>query len=63
MERLMKTYVATSGTIFGVVVLLHIMRAFAEGPHVARDPVFILLTIAAGALCAWAFTLLRPTRS
>jgi hypothetical protein len=55
----MKAYVVTSGTIFGLIVLAHILRIVAEGSHVARDPVFILLTIAAGSLSYWAWRLLR----
>jgi hypothetical protein len=55
----MKAYVVTTGTVFGLITLAHIWRAFAEGPHLARDPVFILLTVAAAGLCFWAWRLLR----
>ena len=54
----MKAYVVTSGTIFGLIVLAHLLRVVAEGSHVARDPVFILLTIAAGSLSYWAWRVL-----
>jgi hypothetical protein len=55
----MKAYVITTGAVFGVVTLAHIWRAFAEGPHLATDPWFILITFATAALCFWAWRLLR----
>jgi len=59
----MKAYVMTTGVVFGLITLAHLLRILAEGPHVVADPLFILLTIAAGALCLWAWRLLRLTRS
>jgi hypothetical protein len=44
----MKAYLITTGTVFGLIVLAHLWRVFEEGAHLARDPVFILLTVAAG---------------
>lgn len=55
----MKAYLVTSGTIFGLITLAHIARFFAEGKRVATDPVFLLLTVLAAALCGWAWVLLR----
>ena len=55
----MKAYLITTGTVFGLITLAHIWRVFAEGPHLATDPVFVLLTVAAAALCLWAWRLLR----
>jgi len=54
----MKAYLITTGTVFGLIVAAHIWRAVAEGAHVARDPVFVLLTLAAAALSLWAWRLL-----
>ena len=54
----MKAYLITTGMVFGLITLAHIGRVFAEGPHLATDPLFVLLTIAAAALCAWAWRLL-----
>lgn len=59
----MKAYLITTGTVFGLITLAHIWRAWAEGPHLATDPVFVLLTIAAAALCVWAWRLLRRSSS
>jgi len=55
----MKAYLITTGTVFGLITLAHIGRAFAEGPQLATDLLFVLLTVAAAALCFWAWRLLR----
>jgi hypothetical protein len=55
----MKAYLLTSGAIFGLLVVAHVMRIIAEGWQVARDPWFVLSTIIAGVLCLWAVRLLR----
>jgi hypothetical protein len=57
----MKAYVLTSGSIFGLLVLAHVLRVIVEGPALARDPFFVIATIVAGALCIWAVRLLRLT--
>ena len=43
----MKAYVMTTGAIFGLITLAHLLRVMAEGPRLATDPFFILLTVAA----------------
>jgi hypothetical protein len=53
----MKAYLIITGTVFGLITLAHIARVFAEWPHLATNPVFILLTIAAAALCIWGWRL------
>jgi hypothetical protein len=55
----MKAYVMTTGALFGLVTLAHLLRIYEEGPQLATDPWFILLTVAAGAICLWAVRLLR----
>jgi hypothetical protein len=55
----MKAYLITTGIVFGLITVAHIWRAFAEGSHLATDPMFILLTLLSAALCVWAFRLLR----
>ncbi len=60
----MKAYLVTTGTVFGLITLAHIWRAYVEGPRLAKEPVFILLTIAAAALSFWAWRLFaRSSRS
>lgn len=55
----MKTYVMTTGTVFGLLALVHLWRIIEEGAHLARDSWYILITVAAGALCLWAWRLTR----
>ena len=55
----MKSYVITTGTVFGLVVVAHIWRATAEGLALVRDPIYTLSTAAAVTLSLWAWRLLR----
>jgi hypothetical protein len=55
----MKAYLITTGSVFGLIVVMHIARLVAEGPQLATNPFFILSTIAAIALCFWACRLFR----
>ena len=55
----MKAYLITTGAIFGLIVLAHVLRIVAEGSHLAKDPWYVLLTLAAAGLSIWAFRLLR----
>ena len=55
----MKAYLITTGAVFGLIVLAHFARVVAEGAHLATDPLFALLTVAAAALSFWAWRLLR----
>ena len=56
----MKAYIMTTGTIFGLITVAHLLRIAAEGSRLATDPWFVLLTVVAAALSVWAFRLLRP---
>ena len=55
----MKAYVMTTGAVFGLLTLAHVWRVIVEGPHMATDPFFIVITVAAAALSLWAWRLLR----
>ncbi|HEV8598179.1 MAG TPA: hypothetical protein VGQ69_02355 [Gemmatimonadales bacterium] len=55
----MKAYLITTAAVFGLLTVLHVWRIFAEGTHLARDPGFLLITVASAALCVWACRLLR----
>jgi hypothetical protein len=60
----MKAYVMTTGVVFGLLTLAHILRIMVEGLHLARDPFYVLITLIAAGLCVWAWRLLRlSTRS
>jgi hypothetical protein len=54
----MKAYVMTTGAMFGLLTLAHVWRIIEEGPQLAANPVYILITLAAAALCIWAAQLL-----
>ncbi|HWX21736.1 MAG TPA: hypothetical protein VN578_17665 [Candidatus Binatia bacterium] len=55
----MKAYLVTTGIVFALITVAHILRVFAEGPRLAKDPFFILLTLLAAGLSVWAWRLLR----
>jgi len=64
----MKTYLQTTGAIFGLVAGAHLLRTIAEWSRLHSDPWgFALegpgLGILAGALGWWALRLLRQQRS
>ena len=58
----MKAYVITTGTIFGLVTVAHILRMIQEKPELAAEPWYIAITLVTAALCLWACRLLwrRP---
>ena len=55
----MRTYVMTTGILFGLVTMAHVWRVFVEGPGLATDTWYILLTVVAAGLCLWAWRLIR----
>ena len=54
----MKAYVVSTGAVFGLLTVVHLWRLVGE-PHLATDPWFVVVTVAAGALCLWAWRVLR----
>jgi hypothetical protein len=58
----MKTYVITTGALFGLLTLAHIWRMVEENRELATDPSFLLITAVAAALCLWAFRLVRISK-
>jgi hypothetical protein len=54
----MKAYLITTGTVFGLITLAHLSRVYVEGPRLAKEPGFVLLTFLAAALSFWAWRLL-----
>jgi hypothetical protein len=64
----MKAYLITTGTLFSLIALAHVLRTIAEWGRLGADPWFVLegpgLGVVAGALCIWAWRLLRlPAQS
>jgi hypothetical protein len=55
----MKAYLITTGVIFGLITVAHILRMVMEGAHLVREPVYMLLTLLSAALSVWALQLLR----
>ena len=57
----MKAYVAVTGVLFGLLVLVHVWRAIDEH-HIPTDPIYLSITILCLLFCFWAFSLLwrRP---
>jgi hypothetical protein len=44
----MKAYLLTTGAVFGLLTLVHLWRVVEE-PHLARQPWYLLITVAAAA--------------
>jgi hypothetical protein len=55
----MKTYVVTTGTLFGLLTVVHLWRIIGEEPQLATDPWYLLITATAAALAIWAWRLVR----
>lgn len=55
----MRAYLMTTGTVFGLITLAHMLRVLEEGGGLLRQPWFVLLTLATAAMCLWAVRLLR----
>jgi hypothetical protein len=58
----MTGYIRTTGVLFALITAAHVLRMIAE-PHLATDPWYLLLTLAAAAFSVWAWRVLRSTRS
>jgi len=59
----MKAYLITTGGLFALLAVAHLLRTIAEWPRMTTDPGFILegpgIGIVAAAICFWAWRLLR----
>lgn len=59
----MTGYVKTTGVLFALITVAHVLRMFAE-PRFAADPWYLLLTLAAAGFTVWAWRVLpRRARS
>jgi hypothetical protein len=56
----MKSYLITTGSLFTLLTVMHVWRMSVER-HLATDPWYILITVAAAGLGLWAWRLLRLT--
>lgn len=53
----MKTYLITSGTIFGLITLAHVARVIWKNRSLATDPLFAALSVLTTGLSIWAWSL------
>lgn len=58
----MRAYVLTTSAVFVLLVLAHAVRVAMEGPHLLREPFFVLATVIPAGLSFWAWRLLRRGR-
>ena len=58
----MRTYVVTTGILFGLLTLAHVLRIVHESRALAADPWYVLITVATAVLCVWAFVLIRQQK-
>jgi hypothetical protein len=56
----MRAYLATTGILFVLLTVAHIVRVFQE-THLAREPWFWLVTVLPTVLAVWALRLYRKT--
>jgi hypothetical protein len=54
----MRLYIITTGAIFALITVAHILRLASES-HVLKEPLFLLLTILSAALTVWSLIVLR----
>ena len=59
----MKAYVTTTGAVFGLITLAHLLRVVEEGPRLVERSVLRAPHPPSTALCLWAWRVLRLTRS
>lgn len=58
-EETVRAYLISTGILFALVAVAHVWRVIVESSALATDPWFVLLTILAVVMSAWAFRLLR----
>jgi hypothetical protein len=54
-----KAYIITTGAVFAMITIAHLLRFMMEGSHLLTEPVYILLTLIAASLAGWAWVLFR----
>ena len=54
----MKAYIMTSGFIFALLAVAHVLRVMAEGAYLATEPIFILTTVASIGMTVWAWRIM-----
>jgi hypothetical protein len=54
----MRAYVLTTGVLFALLTLAHVLRIVYESRALASDPWYMLITAATAALSVWACLLI-----
>ena len=57
----MRAYVITTGVVFGLITIAHLVRIVLER-RLVPDPVFILFTLLSAGLTIWAWSVLRSSK-
>jgi len=57
----MKVYLAVTGSVFGLLAIVHVWRMVVEG-SVMHNPWFLLITVIAAALSIWSWRLFLNSR-
>ena len=57
----MKAYVMTTGALFGLLTVAHLLRMVAER-RLLTDPWYILITAATAVLSVWSWYVLKRSR-
>lgn len=57
----MRAYVIVAGVIFGLLAVVHVWRMVVE-PRMAKDPWFLLVSVAAAGLAIAAWRVLQRTK-
>jgi hypothetical protein len=59
----MKAYLVTTGALYGLIAVMHVVRAIAEWRRLTTDPWYFLAIVALGIVAAglsvWSWRLLR----
>ena len=58
----MRAYVATTGAVFALIAVAHVVRVAVEGSRLVTEPLFVALTLATIGLSVWAGRLLWHSR-
>jgi hypothetical protein len=54
-----RLYVQVTGLLFALLVAAHIARMATENMVLAKDPLYVGITVFAAAMAVWAFATLR----
>ena len=53
----MKAYVITTGIIFALITIAHLVRLALESTRVLTEPIYVVFTILSAAIAIWAVIL------